>query len=98
MSDVQFSTSSQVEAEDRALAEATSRARRRAEIMAEALGSALGRLRVITTESLAPGGYDLYSVTTGTSASMARTEVIAPTLTISVTVFGTWDLREAGAP
>lgn len=98
MSDFQFSTPSQVEAEDRALAEATSRARRRAEIMAEALRSALGRLRVISTEAPSPGVYGLMPVSLSTqSYSAGRTEVIAPTLTISVTVFGTWDLKEPGA-
>lgn len=92
MSDYGFSAPGQLEAEDRALAEATSRARRRAEIMAETLGSTLGRLEVISTEASSPRGYgyDLALVPTGFAYSPSKTEVIVPTLTISVTVYGTW--------
>ncbi len=100
MTDFGFSAPSQVAAEDRALAEATSRARRRAEIMAETLGSGLGRLKVISTEASYPRGYgyDLPFVTTGAEYAPGRTEVTVPSLTISVTVYGTWELKEKGAP
>jgi uncharacterized protein len=81
-----------------ALREATRRARAQAEAIAGASGATLGRIVSLSTQR--EGAYDPYNVPIGLLSSAgfsggsaaSGTTVIEPSLPVSVTVFGKWEL------
>jgi uncharacterized protein YggE len=95
ISPVQFRASDVAATREVVLREATERAHSEAIAMAEASGGRLGRTLLLTTED--EGGYSRYpyevsldEVTVSGGASPG-TEVIAPSVSVSVTVFGRWE-------
>jgi uncharacterized protein len=94
ISGVQFSASDVTAAQEEALREATTRARHQAEAIATASGAQLGRILSLSTQadnsdrlSLSP-----YASVLDANAGAAATIVVQPSIPVSVTVFGRWEL------
>ncbi|HYK09585.1 MAG TPA: SIMPL domain-containing protein [Gemmatimonadales bacterium] len=97
ISEVQFTTRDVSAARLELLREATQRARAEAEAIASAGGLALGRVLSIRTESADPENYDWNFNGVGVAGGVvprnaAPTEIVEPNLTVSVTVYGKWEL------
>ncbi len=99
ISDLRFSATDVSAAQDQALREATMRARAQAEIIAAAGGMQLGRVVSLSTQadysSREDGSLYLDGVTvTAGAAGQAGTGtvVMRPSIPISVTVYGRWEL------
>src|SRR6266516_4414328 len=100
ISDVRFTASDVSAAQVEALREATVRARKQAEAIAAAGGLRLGRVLSLTTQADYVGGYGaddfaLRGVTLGTAGTVADgtpTVVVQPSVPVSVTVYGRWEL------
>ena len=97
ISDLRFSATDVRDAEDQALREATARARSQAEIIAAAGGLQLGKVLSFTTQPDYSSRYDAISldgVTTGAESGAATpgTVIMRPSIPISVTVYGRWEL------
>jgi uncharacterized protein YggE len=95
ISDVQFSATNVTAAQEDALREATVRARRQADAIATASGMALGAVVSLSSQ---PGSRYEYSpvmlngMTTGASGGQVGTVIVQPTIPITVTVYGAWEL------
>jgi uncharacterized protein len=99
ISDVQFSATNVTAAQEDALREATVRARRQADAIATASGMALGAVVSLSSQ---PGSRYEYSpvLLRGTTAGalsagdvgVMGTVIVQPTIPITVTVYGTWEL------
>jgi uncharacterized protein YggE len=94
----QFSATDVTAAGDRALREATVRARQQAETIAAASGGRLGRVLSLSTQS---DYSERYFGVDGVSLSVrgggdnpAGTQITPPTVTVSVTVYGRWQLLD----
>ncbi|MCC7133250.1 MAG: SIMPL domain-containing protein [Gemmatimonadales bacterium] len=75
------------------LREATERAAGEAAAIATASGGRLGRTLYLGTESPEAGRYDLQAVVFSQSSSASgETQVTAPTIAVSVVVYGRWQL------
>ena len=100
ISEVRFSASDVSAAQEDALREATVRARRQAEAIADAGGQGLGRVLSLSTQSdFSRWSSDYYidgiSIRGGTAEAGdggAPTVVVHPMVTVSVTVYGRWEL------
>ncbi len=100
ISDVRFTASDVSAAQVEALREATVRARKQAEAIAAAGGLQLGRVLALSTQADYVGGYGaddfaLRGVTLGTAGTVADgtpTVVVQPSVPVSVTVYGRWEL------
>ncbi len=100
ISGVRFSASDLSAAQEDALREATVRARRQAEAIADAGGQRLGRVLSLSTQSdngrwqsdYYVDGLSLRDATVEAGEGGAPTVVVHPTVTISVTVYGRWEL------
>jgi uncharacterized protein len=96
ISDISFRADDTSAVQDEALAEATRRARRQAEAIAAAAGATLGRIISLSTQH--ESGYDPYyslgvvTTSAGYNAGNGGTTVISPSLPVSVTVYGKWEL------
>src|SRR5262245_20521454 len=92
ISEVRFSATDVRAAQDEALREATVRARAQAEIIASAGGMKLGRVLSLTTES--DYSRQLFSIegTVVSAGTSPATVVTHPSLPVSVTVYGRWEL------
>ena len=96
---IQFSATDTRAAQDEALQEATGQARHRAELIAVASGGRLGRIIGLSTSAdyANPyrGSYGLEEVVVrGASAlSGPGTQVTAPSITVSASVYGRWRLE-----
>jgi len=98
ISGVNFTASDITALQNEALREATVRARRQAEAIAAASGLQLGRVLSLSTENdyseqLRP--YDFGGLSTNgaaTSAEGSPTVVVQPSIPVSVTVYGRWEL------
>ena len=73
------------------LREATRRAQSEAGIIAEASGHRLGRVRSLTTGESRSYPYGLFLTA---SAPTQSSEVVEPSISVSVTVTGSWDISE----
>ncbi len=96
ISDVQFSATNVTAAQEDALREATVRARRQADAIATASGMALGAVMSLSSQ---PGSRYEYgpvmlrgTVAGALSASDAGTVIVQPTIPITATVYGAWEL------
>ena len=92
ISPVSFQATDVSTAVESALREATDRARRRATAIAEAAGGRLGRTILLSTEP--ESGYPQFrgAATTTVTSGDHGTEVVAPLVTVTVTVHGRWEL------
>lgn len=99
ISEIRFSATDASQAQDQALQEATKRARAQAEIIAAAGGMELGRVLSLTTQAdYSPSWEDrlLLRGVTATATEYGQggggTVVMQPSIPISVTVYGRWEL------
>lgn len=95
ISGVQFSATDVTTAQDDALREATTRARRQAEAIAAASGAQLGRILSLSTLLDSPERYPFssYSIlASDTGNSVPGTIIVQPSIPVSVTVYGRWEL------
>lgn len=96
VSGVQFSATDLTAAQDEALREATTRAKRQAEAMAAASGAQLGRVLSLSTQSDNPDRYlfasGYASLTGQQNPGTPGTVVVQPLIPVSVTVHGRWEL------
>lgn len=100
ISDLRFSATDVSAAQDQALREATMRARSQAEIIAAAGGMQLGKVLSLTTQPdyssrWDSGVFSLDGVTVTASEygqAGAGTVVMRPSIPVSVTVYGRWEL------
>lgn len=99
ISEVRFAATDVHEAQDQALREATTRARDQAEIIAAAGGMQLGRVLSLTTQAdyqpAIEDGILLRGVTAGAAQygqGGATTVVMRPSIPVTVTVYGRWEL------
>jgi uncharacterized protein len=98
ISGVQFAASDIAAVQEEALREATVRARRQAEAIAAASGLQLGRVLSLSTQADYADQYRFYdwasagAVTAGALAEGSRTVVVQPSIPVSVTVHGRWEL------
>jgi uncharacterized protein len=98
ISDIRFSATDVSTAQDQALQEATKRARAQAEIIASASGMQLGRVLSLTTEADYSSRWDSGVLLRGLSVASEDgqpapgTVVVHPTIPVSVTVYGRWEL------
>jgi uncharacterized protein YggE len=97
ISPIQFTATDLSNAQTQALREATIRARAQAETIADASGLQLGRVLSLSTDL----NYDQYSpiflrgataTALASGEGSARTVVISPSIPVSVTVHGRWEL------
>lgn len=97
ISNVQFAATDPERETVMALRSATQRASARAEAIAEAAGGTLGRTIELTTERR--GGYRDYEGYSfdlrgaGVEGGAVSTTVVAPQITVTVTVYGRWEFR-----
>jgi uncharacterized protein YggE len=91
ISNIRFIASDLREAQTSALQEAAARAREQAEAIAAANGGRLGRVISLSTSN-EEGGYSrsLLSVSSSISAEGGATQVTAPVVPVTVTVYGRW--------
>ncbi|HSE45266.1 MAG TPA: SIMPL domain-containing protein, partial [Gemmatimonadales bacterium] len=95
ISGIQFSATSVRAAQLEALREATARAREEAQAIAAASGGQLGRIISLGTETDQYSRFDLNSIEVRGSGDVgARTQVTAPSVTVTVSVHGRWHLLE----
>ncbi len=99
ISGVNFTASDITAVQYDALREATVRARRRAEIIAAASGLQLGRVLSLSTQAdyaelyrSDDFGFSEATVATRTLAEGSATVVVQPSVPVSVTVYGRWEL------
>jgi len=93
MTPVRFAATDVRAVQDALLAEATVRARTQAEAIARASGGELGRARTLSTQDERYRDYDIQSGFVDTNAGgEAPTVVTAPSITVSMTVYGRWEL------
>jgi len=100
ISEVRFTATDVSAAQVEALREATVRARKQAEAIAAAGGLQLGRVLSLSTQADYVGRYEwddvaLRGVTLGTAGGVADgtpTVVVQPSVPVSVTVYGRWEL------
>jgi uncharacterized protein len=98
ISGVQFAASDVATVQEEALREATVRARRQAEAIAAASGLQLGRVLSLSTQADYSDQYRAYdwasagAVTAGALAEGSPTVVVRPSIPVSVTVSGRWEL------
>jgi len=97
ISDVRFSASDVSAAQEDALREATLRARRQAEAIADAGGQRLGRVLSLSTQEEGgryyPWDFGASALAiTAAAAESTPTVVVHPMVTVSVTVYGRWEL------
>jgi uncharacterized protein YggE len=94
ISPIRFVATDVTAAREDALREATASVRRQAVAIAEASGGRLGRTLSLTSDREDEAPYARFGLeTAGLSASaQPGTEVIAPSVTVSVTVHGKWEL------
>lgn len=98
ISEIQFSVADASAAQDQALQEATKRARAQAEIIASASGMQLGKVLSLTTETDYSSRWDSGVLLRGLSVASEYgqpgpgTVVMHPTIPVSVTVHGRWEL------
>ena len=90
----QFSATDISAAQEDALREATLRARRQAEAMASAAGAQLGRLLSLSTytTSVDPYRYAFSDASSMSSDAAPGTTIVAPSVPVSMTVYGRWEL------
>ncbi len=97
ISPIQFSATDVRLPQEEVLREATIQARRQAEIIATASGGRLGRVLTLSTSADNVSRYGGLSeiVTTATAirSSGAGTEITAPSVVVTVTVYGRWRLE-----
>jgi uncharacterized protein YggE len=94
----QFSAVDTHEAQEECLREASTRARSQAAAIADAAGVRLGRILSLGTSSEGrgySGGYELSAITvTASGGDGGGTAFVAPSVTVSVTVYGRWAIVE----
>jgi uncharacterized protein YggE len=95
VSGVQFSATDVTTAQEEALREATTRARRQAEAIAAASGAQLGRILSLSTQSDNPDRFSFSTYASEMSdatAAVPGTIVVQPSILVSMTVYGRWEL------
>lgn len=97
ISNLQFRATDVAAAQEEALEEATTKARRQAETIARADGVQLGRVLSLSTQGEGGSRYpDIYATTASADSGprdFARgTTVVQPSIPVSVTVYGRWEL------
>lgn len=95
ISNIRFSASDTREAQASALREATTNAREQAEAIASAIGCRLGRVLWLSTQP-DPSGYSYslggVSVSSRGTAESGETIVTAPSVVVTVSVYGRWQV------
>ena len=96
ISPVSFRATDVSAAQEAALREATERARRQATAIAEAGGGRLGRTILLSSAAENDNRYRGFSLAqvSVTGGAGQGTDVVAPTVTVSVTVYGRWELMK----
>lgn len=91
---IRFSAATSPALQDELTREATANAMRQAETLAGASHSRLGRLLYLSTQPENRYAYDGYALAeqSGLGASAEGTTVVQPSITISVTAYGRWEI------
>jgi len=93
ISNVQFTATETGAAYVQALKDATRLVRQRAEAMAQAAGGTLGRTIELTTEPRRYYEESTFMLRGGSIDGGSATSVVAPQITVTVTVYGRWEFR-----
>jgi len=80
--------------QDAALREATETARRQASAMASAAGATLGRIIALTSDVGSRSGDFGSGVTSAGRETMRNTEIVLPSIAVTMSVNGRWEVRE----